>query len=389
MTRRLSSRSLTLAWMVPAFGLAACHSGPLNTGASDAGAGCDYAGVHHPGGSTFPSSDGCNSCSCNVEGEAQCTLTSCSGTGGASDSGTGGASNSGTGGASGGGTGGASGACGPGSSLGATPGWIVFDADQVNFNRDIYKIRPDGTQLTRLTTDVSIEKEPAVSPDGRWMTFTSDRDGSLQIYLVDLQTNRVTKLTSAAGGADQSSFSHDSTLIAFHSGASVYTIPVNGTDPSLIATGAGSYFWPQFSADDRQLVFDRENEMDVVGLDGTGFRMIVQNWTTTIKAPSVSPAGGEIAYYVNCSGVNAVEADSIWTTPFATKTNPCAGRRLTPVSAFDAHHPAWGPNDIFAYEQIDQINNIGTIALLARTPGAAPCIITAAGVDSRNPTWSP
>src|SRR5688572_24117383 len=49
--------------------------------------------------------------------------------------------------------------------------WIAFDSDR-DFNRDIYIIRLDGTGLTRVTTERSIEKEPAFSPGGDRLTFT-------------------------------------------------------------------------------------------------------------------------------------------------------------------------------------------------------------------------
>src|SRR5688572_9105268 len=94
--------------------------------------------------------------------------------------------------------------------------WIAFDSDR-DFNRDIYMIRPDGTDLTRLTSEPSLEKEPAFAPGGDRLTFTSDRGGGLQIYLLDLASNQVTQVTHRAEGADQSRFSPDGQLITFHS----------------------------------------------------------------------------------------------------------------------------------------------------------------------------
>jgi len=138
-------------------------------------------------------------------------------------------------------------------------------------------------------------------------------------------------------------------------------------------------------------VFDRNNEIDAVDLQsGTG-RQIVQNWTTIIKSPSVSPTGVDLAYQVNCSTGLTGEGDSIWTIPFSTTTNPCGGRRVTPLTAVgdDAHRPAWGAHDVFAYEQVDARTNVATIRLIARTPGAHPCTLTPGLADNRNPAWSP
>ena len=277
--------------------------------------------------------------------------------------------------------------CGSGVSTDATAGWIFFDSDQANFNRDIYRVRPDGSGLARVTSAPSIEKEPAVSPDGRRMAFASDRAGSMQVFLMDLATSAVTQVTAMPLSADEPKFSHDGQRLAFHSGASVYVTALNGTCPILVASGLDSfnaYSWPDFSADDQELVFDRNNEIDAAHLDGSGFRRVVSNWTTTIKSPSVSPSGRELAYAVFCDS-----RLSIWTTPFSIETNPCAGRRLTSPSEPLSQHPAWGPGDVFAYERVDKATNIASIVLLSRVPNSAPCILTVETADSRNPSWAP
>jgi WD40-like Beta Propeller Repeat/Pacifastin inhibitor (LCMII) len=417
--------SLLFPFLVSLMAVGSCDSRPL--GSTDGGLACEYTGVQRTSGSSFPSSDGCNSCTCSAGGQVACTLRACSsdagpinGTGGrpvdagglpgsggrAGDGGpslgsgglvgaTGGRP-SGSGGnvGSGGIVGGTGGRpigglpiCGSGPSTDNTPGSIFFDSDQANFNRDIYMIRPNGTGLTRLTSALSIEKEPTVAPDGGRIAFTSDREGALQIYLMDLATKNVTRLTNMFAGADQSRFSRDGQLLAFHSSASVYVIHPDGTGQTLVATGLdpfNGYFWPDFSANDQEVVFDRNNEIDAVRLDGSGLRMVVSNWTTTIRSPSVSPSGSELAYSVFCdTGL------SIWTTPFSTNTTPCGGRRLTPVGEPDARRPAWGPGDVFAYERVNKATNVASIVLLARASGSLPCSLTPDGADSRNPAWSP
>ncbi len=282
------------------------------------------------------------------------------------------------------GTGGATvSACGPATLTGAT-GQIAFDSDRQDFNRDIYTMNADGSGLTRLTTEPSIEKEPAFSPDGTRVSFSSDRSGTFQIYLLDLATMQVKQLTDEAEGADESSFSHDGSLIAFHSGASVWVVHPDGTGATLVATGLdtfNAYFWPHFSADDAELLFDRNNEIDAVHLDGSGFRQVVQNWTTSIKSPAVSPTGSDVAYTVWC------DALSVWTSPSSTTTEPCKGRRVTPVGEPASQRPAWGPNNFIAYERVDAASNVGSIAVISRNPGSVPCLLTPDLADNRNPAW--
>ncbi|MEW6068491.1 MAG: Tol-Pal system beta propeller repeat protein TolB [Nitrospirota bacterium] len=47
----------------------------------------------------------------------------------------------------------------------------------------IFIIRPDGTELLQLTTSGNNE-DPSFSPDGRYITLSSDRDGSKGIYIM-------------------------------------------------------------------------------------------------------------------------------------------------------------------------------------------------------------
>jgi len=324
-----------------------------------------------------------------MTGEAGRSGTSGGAGRGGSTAGTGG-NTAGTGGSAAGdsGTGGALvvGACGSAlPELGAT-GTIAFDSDREDFNRDIYTVRVDGSALTRLTSTPGIDKEPSFAPDGGRISFTSDRSGKFQIHLLELATMQVTQLTNVADAADQSSFSRDGRRVAFHSGASVWIINTDGTGLKLVATGLdtfNAYFWPHFSADDSELVFDRNNEINAARVDGSGMRQIVQNWTTTIKSPAVSPGGADVAYDVYCTG-----GPSIWTTPFSTKTNPCEGRRVSPVGEPDAHRPTWGPNNLIAYERVDRATNVGAIAVISRVSGSVPCLLTPDASDSRNPAWS-
>jgi hypothetical protein len=270
--------------------------------------------------------------------------------------------------------------------------FIAFDSDRVEFRKQLYEVRADGSQLTRLLTDKFTDKEPSFSPDGKKIAFTSDRAGGTQIFVLDLAANRVTQLTSHPESADQPSFSRDGSLVTFHSGASVYVVGVDGTNERLVATGLGdfnAYFWPHFSADDTQLVFDRNNEIDAATIGSPMMRMIVQNTTTTIKQPAVSPDGGDVAYYARCFFPGDQHL-SIWTTSFSTNTMVCAGRRVTPPDeTFDSVRPAWGTTTYLAYERVDPATNVGAIAVISRELGSQPCLIVAGAGDNRNPSWSP
>src|SRR2546428_1976523 len=70
-----------------------------------------------------------------------------------------------------------------------SPAWspdgkrLAFSSE-VGGNRDIYVIRPDGSQSTRITTAPSEETNPSWSPDGRWIYIRSDQAGVGQLWKV-------------------------------------------------------------------------------------------------------------------------------------------------------------------------------------------------------------
>jgi Tol biopolymer transport system component len=72
---------------------------------------------------------------------------------------------------------------------------IVFHSDR-DGDRDIYRIRVDGSNLVQLTNDLAEDREPAWSPDGRHIAFRSDRDGDYDIYMMDADGGNVRQLTN-------------------------------------------------------------------------------------------------------------------------------------------------------------------------------------------------
>ena len=74
----------------------------------------------------------------------------------------------------------------------------------------------DGGNLTRLTTDSSIDFNPSWSPDGSMIAFVSQRDGNHEIYVMDADGLNVRKLAPRKGWReDYPTWSPDGTKIAF------------------------------------------------------------------------------------------------------------------------------------------------------------------------------
>lgn len=72
-----------------------------------------------------------------------------------------------------------------------------------------------GAQRPRQLTDDSYAKiYPAWSPDGKWLAYSCDRGGKMDIWLRDIASGEERQLTKAPSAMKQSSWSPDSTRIA-------------------------------------------------------------------------------------------------------------------------------------------------------------------------------
>jgi TolB protein len=66
--------------------------------------------------------------------------------------------------------------------------WLAF-AGRDGFAMDLFAERPDGTSLTRLTTDGLLARSPVWSPDGRQVAYLSNKTGFFEVWVVDLSVD--------------------------------------------------------------------------------------------------------------------------------------------------------------------------------------------------------
>jgi TolB protein len=83
-------------------------------------------------------------------------------------------------------------------------------------NLDIWLLDLGTQQLTRLTDDPAVDTEPTWSPDGKSIYFTSDRAGGPQIYRLEIANpRRVQRVSFGSGYVARPRVSPDGTKIAF------------------------------------------------------------------------------------------------------------------------------------------------------------------------------
>src|SRR6059036_2806483 len=73
----------------------------------------------------------------------------------------------------------------------------------------------DGGDEHPLLATQDIDYDPAWSPDGGSIVFTSDRDGSADLYRVKADGSAVERLTDSPAYDDQAAFSNDGRQLVF------------------------------------------------------------------------------------------------------------------------------------------------------------------------------
>jgi Tol biopolymer transport system component len=98
---------------------------------------------------------------------------------------------------------------------------------------------PPGPVLTRLTLDSGLTTDPALSPDGKFVAFASDRagQGNLDIWVRQVAGGEPRQLTSDPADDLEPAFSPDGSRIAFRSdrdGGGIYVVSTLGGDERRI-----------------------------------------------------------------------------------------------------------------------------------------------------------
>jgi hypothetical protein len=211
-------------------------------------------------------------------------------------------------------------------------GRIVFASDRGfpagdPVDNDIFAVDRDGSAMVNLTPDTAHQGandvEPAVSPDGEWVYFRSDRvtptAGAFEIWRMRA-TDGASKqqLTHAPASTEtQPAVSPDGATVAFTSNrpvggvgfSRIWAMDADGGDERVLvdtfasAVGTFNIGHAEWSPDGSALVFSADNppygvwRVAAAGYaPGSGQDPPVQLTTQQDRAPTYSPDGGTIAF---------------------------------------------------------------------------------------------
>lgn len=173
-----------------------------------------------------------------------------------------------------------------------------------------------ATSFTQVTSDTTRETDPAPSPDGKWIAFTSDRcgHGATQIYLMPAEGGEARQLTHEPDSvrAGTPSWAPDGKSLLFISTRghryNVYSIPFEGGEPRQLSHAPGNHRFASYSADGKKIVFYsnrlRPTElygfniyvMDPSGEEETAMARQVTNSMGSPGHPTWSPDGKWITF---------------------------------------------------------------------------------------------
>jgi TolB protein len=253
-------------------------------------------------------------------------------------------------------------------------------------NKEIYLVDIDGEGVVQLTRNRSINLQPAWSPNGNAVVFTSYRSGNPDLYVADLDNGRTHRLSSRPGLNTGGAWSPAGNLIALTltagSDTDIFTIdPYAGKEVAQLTRGNGIDVSPSWSPDGARIAFasDRTGGPQIYVMDAGGGgaeRVTFQGSYNT--DPAFSPDGETVAY------VTRGEDGSF--DIMTVKVDGSEPRRITQLQGAN-EDPSWSPDG--RYLAFTSTRTGSGQIWVSTSDGRHQTQITRGYGGWSNPSWSP
>ena len=140
--------------------------------------------------------------------------------------------------------------------------WVVFTSMKYG-NMEICKKRSDGSEEVRLTHHPGYDGHPCWSPDGEWIGYTSERDRNFEIYKMKDDGSAKTRLTRNKHYDAHPCWSCNDE-IAFTSNRDknfeIYKMEPDGSNQVNLTRNPAYDAWPSWSPRGRRFTFQSSRE---------------------------------------------------------------------------------------------------------------------------------
>lgn len=263
----------------------------------------------------------------------------------------------------------------PGTPAGAAEQAIAFVSDR-DGDPEIFTVRPDGSGITQLTSNLFWDTDPVWSPDATKLAFSSNRDGDDDIFVMNRDGSGVINITNAGSGRDvQPDWSPDGTKIVFVRDGDLYRVAATGGATATRLVRGRS---PSWSPTGSKIAFAKpergSSDIYVMNADGSGANAITSGLQA--DSPEWSPDGTHLAF-------DSVAADG--SSRIATVRSDGSALVVLPGDG-DDHSPSWSPDGtklVFTNIVLD-----AEIVVASSTGTARTLLVSNAAYDFL-PSWSP
>jgi len=192
--------------------------------------------------------------------------------------------------------------------------------------RDLFTVAASGGTRVQLTNDPALDWSPVWSPDGRFVYFSSDRGGAMNLWRIPLDQASgraegapIPVTTGVQASASLPGFSRNGARLAFRSRVSSINPVAIPFDPAInragvpvVLDGSNNVRVPSdVSPDGSHIAYysigERQEDIFIGGADGKGIRRVTDD-SARDRSPMFARDGQSIVFYSNRDG-----AWAIWT----------------------------------------------------------------------------
>ncbi len=174
---------------------------------------------------------------------------------------------------------------------------------EIDKAKEIFMADFDGYGEVQLTNNGSINISPAVSPDGKYIYFTSYMDGEPRLYRLNLKNNDVKQIAGYAGLNAAPAVSPDGEYIACvlsrDGNSEIYLLDKDGKIKRRLTKHPAIDTSPTWSPDGREIAFisDRTGLPQIYAMDNEGLNVRRLTFQGSYNdSPRWSPRGDRIVF---------------------------------------------------------------------------------------------